>query len=207
MRNIYPSDIDREKFEKIRHLNPNHIFTIGYSDGKRTLLEAACMKNSSSLIWTLKKAGVDIEKTGGGKCHILHTIATIGLSSFINVARMLVANGADVNAQDDQGNTPLHLAAANGNIEMAEYLAKKIKDINIKDNAGRTSLHLAVSNGHKGLVEKLMNMGLNPSVKNNDGKTAMYYASSEDIKNILQPKAKLEKAEIESTQQEQGKSL
>jgi ankyrin repeat protein len=38
------------------------------------------------------------------------------------VAELLLANKAEVNAKDNRGNTPLHLAAAKGHKDVAELL-------------------------------------------------------------------------------------
>ena len=39
-----------------------------------------------------------------------------------DVAELLLAHGAEVNAEDNDGFTPLHVATANGHKEMAELL-------------------------------------------------------------------------------------
>ena len=51
----------------------------------------------------------------------------------------------DVNARDDNGWNPLHLAAENGHKEIAELLIAKGADVNAKNKYGDTPLGLAIS--------------------------------------------------------------
>ncbi len=64
-------------------------------------------------------------------------------------------NGANVNIQDENGLSPMHLAASNGNIEMVNSLLKKGADINIKDNQDRSPMHFAALNGKTDMVQFL----------------------------------------------------
>lgn len=67
-------------------------------------------------------------------------LAALGLD--LEIAALLVAKGAVVNAQDDDGETPLHLAE---NSIMTEFLLKKGKaNPNIPNVDGICALHLAV---------------------------------------------------------------
>jgi ankyrin repeat protein len=67
-------------------------------------------------------------------------LAAIGLD--IEIAEVLVSRGAVVNAQDDDGETPLHLAE---NAKMTEFLIRKGKaNPNIPNVDGICALHLAV---------------------------------------------------------------
>jgi len=53
--------------------------------------------------------------------------------------------GADVNAKNDYGGTPLHQAAWGGHTEVAELLIAKGADVNAKNKPGRTPLDTAIN--------------------------------------------------------------
>ena len=58
---------------------------------------------------------------------------------------LLLSNGADVNARDKNGVTPLHIAVALGKDRAARALLQRKANANIRDNNGLTPLHLATS--------------------------------------------------------------
>ena len=74
----------------------------------------------------------------------LHDAAAYGHTE---VAELLLAKGADVNAKADGqgGATPLLAAAFNGWRDTAELLLAKGADINAKDLHGSTPLFMAVA--------------------------------------------------------------
>ena len=55
-------------------------------------------------------------------------------------ARMLLKQGAKVDARDQHGDTPLHWAAGHGYPEMVKLLISKGADVNARDRHGQTPL-------------------------------------------------------------------
>ena len=79
-------------------------------------------------------AGADVNaKEVGDKWTPLHNAAWGGHKE---IAELLIAKGADMNAKDDEGMTPLHPAAAAGHREIAELLIAKGVDVNAKVASG-----------------------------------------------------------------------
>lgn len=56
---------------------------------------------------------------------------------------LLVEYGADLDIQDNDGNTPLHLSCAYNHHRLVQVLLKAGANVNVKNNIGETALHLA----------------------------------------------------------------
>ncbi|HUU18847.1 MAG TPA: ankyrin repeat domain-containing protein [Sedimentisphaerales bacterium] len=78
--------------------------------------------------------------------------------------KSLIEDGADVNAENISGETPLHTAAATGHSEMAELLIAKGADVNAENRQGETPLKFAADKGHKEIVELLIENGADVSL-------------------------------------------
>ncbi len=95
----------------------------------------------------------------------LHRAAGSGRLSEV---RALLARGADVNARDYRGWTPLHLAARQGHAGMVELLLKHGADPDVQGGAEGPALHSAIFFGHPATVRKLIEGGANVNLWDTD---------------------------------------
>ena len=94
-----------------------------------------------------------------------------------------LACGADVNAKNDHGGTPLHYAAyRNDNSAVIEALLEAGADVNAKNDDGNTPLHWAGFNENAVVTEALLNADADVYAKNDDGKNASALYSGEQRK-------------------------
>lgn len=114
--------------------------------GGSTPLDAALSGNSNGDVWKLIVAKADPKKRDElGQTPLFGAVR----SGKIDIIRAVLERGADVNAQNASGDTPLHIAArgdANGNFNPA--LLKALLDAGAKPNTinarGDAPLHLAL---------------------------------------------------------------
>ncbi|CAL9779179.1 unnamed protein product [Musa acuminata subsp. burmannicoides] len=60
----------------------------------------------------------------------------------------ILSVGISPNSRDSQGRTALHMAAANGHLEIVEYLIQNGADLNALNSEKNSPLHWACLNGH-----------------------------------------------------------
>ena len=104
--------------------------------------------------------------------------------------KQLIADGADVNAKNRDGTTPLQTAAIRGHKEFLQLLIANGADVNAKNEDGMTPLHCAaigtslnyLSRGgrygvdHKEIAELLISAGADVNAQDNDGETPLDWA-------------------------------
>ncbi len=71
----------------------------------------------------------------------------------LDAVRRSVADGANVNATDKDGATPLHWAVDQGSKDIVEYLVEHGADATTEDISGMTPISIAVSGGHWEILE------------------------------------------------------
>lgn len=97
----------------------------------------------------------------------------------------LLAHGADVNIQDNDGDTALHGAAENGDYEIIEMLLDKGANPNARNKQGGTPLMWAAVFGNPEAARLLLNRGADPTMKDNDGITAAEWAVRNKRDNVM----------------------
>ena len=85
-------------------------------------------------------------------------IYVLDTGSTDNTVKLLLENGAEVNATDNIENfTPLMYAAAEGNVEVVKILLENDADISMVDKDGDDAETFARQNNHSEIVEILQN--------------------------------------------------
>ncbi len=106
-----------------------------------------------------------------------------------DVAELLIAKGADVNATDKDGKAPLHYAAnaVKGQKHVVEFLIAKGADVNARDKDGQTPLHRAANAvmGKKRTVELLIAKGADVNARDKDGQTPLSEAAESHHKDLV----------------------
>ncbi len=93
---------------------------------------------------------------------------------FLDMLKLLIANGADIHQKDFAGQTALHraaLAPKGETLELIKYLITQGADVNAKDREGNTPLFIAYAVKNDEVVNLLINSGADTTIKNNLGVT------------------------------------
>lgn len=93
------------------------------------------------------------------------------------VVKMLLKQGANINAKNKEGVTPLMTATSKGHKELVQYLLENGADCAIQAGNGSTALMFASSAGHVEIVEILIQNRCGIDLQKTDGFTALMLAS------------------------------
>lgn len=151
---------------------------IGQRNGAgRTALAEAARAGALGAVNTLLRQGADPNVYGTRSGFTpLHLAAK---NQHPAVVRALLAAGAEVDAHNQWGQTPLWLVAWQdwqGNTEIAHILVAHGADVDRADDKGHTPLHMAARAGHKPMVGYLLAQGADPNHLNDRGRGPLYQA-------------------------------
>ena len=154
--------------------------------------------------------GTDVNARKDGRT-CLHTAAWLGHTE---LAKLLIAGGAELDSVDDKGVfSPLHAAMAEDHFELVELLISEGADVNVSTPAKMTCLHVAVSVGVLGeighdyaknpelrakklnivrgapnvrIIELLIAAGANINARNREDATPLHLAAVNGIEEVCE---------------------
>lgn len=86
--------------------------------------------------------------------------------------KLLMDNGAEVDHADQDGKPPLHLAAFNGRVDVAEALLERRADPNVQDVRGNTAIQWCIlAGGSLKMLKKLLAHGAKADLANTEGES------------------------------------
>ncbi|KAL2839814.1 hypothetical protein BJY01DRAFT_250296 [Aspergillus pseudoustus] len=134
-----------------------------------TPLHIAAKNGRVDMIDLLIAHGADIlGRTAPGGAMPIHLAAAAG---FTGCVQYLLDRGGDglLEARDEQGQTPVIVAARQGNLSVIGVLLDKGASLTARDNEGWTAAHRAAWNGHEETMRLLVDRGADPEAETDSG--------------------------------------
>merc|ERR1711957_357277 len=99
----------------------------------------------------------------------------------VELMKRLIADGGDIKVLDEHGNTPLHIAAGDGDLPMVEVLLP-VTDLTTTNKLGYSALHVAIYWQNLDVALRLLESGAEVNAIDNDGELPIHFAvRNEDI--------------------------
>jgi ankyrin repeat protein len=166
-----------------------------------TILHLAAAGYRAEIVKLLLAAGADADRPGPHRWGRPLHYAADGFSNptrQVKTLKTLIAAGADVNAADKNGATPLHRAVRTRSRAAVECLLDAGADATTRNKPGSTPFHLAVQDtGHGGtgrdsaragqeaIVRLFLARGFKPTMRDAKGKTVLQWAKSDRVRELL----------------------
>jgi ankyrin repeat protein len=136
------------------------------------LCTAAYDGNSAAVLALLNK-GANVDYSADGRTALHYAI----FNGNLDITKILVLNGSDINRPADEGQTPLIMAVRNGRDEITDFLCQHGALIDSSDDNHRTALMFAIANGSFLLADLLLYYGANLYLKDFGGNDAFMLAT------------------------------
>jgi len=151
-------------------MNPSTEHAVGGANS--ALLRAAESGDSETAAEALR-AGADLEARDDRGRTALLLAAT---HDHVDLAHLLVAQGASPDALDDQHDTPWLVTGVTGSVAMLEALLPADPDLTIRNRYGGVSVIPASERGHVDYVRRVVRTGIEVNHVNDLGWTALLEA-------------------------------
>lgn len=178
-----------------------------YESGLETPLHEAARIGRDDMCALLLQNGFNVNTTAGidNKETPLHFLCFTAKEPHTCACKLLLDAGADVNAKNAEGNTPLLTLTINyindiyaytytifdNYAKIIELLLNAGADVNVQNNDGNTVLHIlssmlnSMNNNIEPLMMRLVDLGADPGIKNVVGQDVLSCVKSDRIRGAL----------------------
>ena len=148
-----------------------------------TALHFAASNGQVEIFNYLLENGADLYRSACGQT-TLHLAAKCGSSKICKLI-VEVHKGLDINNKDYNGNTPIHFAVEESQLETVKYLFDKGGDLNSDDDEEDTPLHAAARFGNTEVVEFILEKVVDKNPTNKNGDTPLNEAAKKGFLEIV----------------------
>ncbi|RLN71128.1 hypothetical protein BBJ28_00000197 [Nothophytophthora sp. Chile5] len=153
-----------------------HIFGFTPVSGKGSPLHGAAHNGQYGMIRYLLSSGADANLRNYKGRRPLHVVKQS--VDMVLIIERLIEAGAEIDATEKRGLTPLMFMCSRGSLEGSATLLALGADVHrVAWSNGFSALEFAAQGGHTELVELCLSKGANPNARTLDGNTSLHLAS------------------------------
>jgi ankyrin repeat protein len=104
----------------------------------------------------------------------------------VEIARLLLEAGADIDAGDSDNSTALGVAAMRKHGEMVTFLIEHGADVNRRDRKADCPLSFAVYGRDEAIIQQLLDAGADLYFRNPSGETLLHIASQRGVRSLVE---------------------
>ena len=159
---------------------PRYFAPAAGEGGMTELHRAACRGDFNAVVAAVQER-CDVNAPDHGGWTALHWLVDMGMveGERERILDALLAAGADLEARDLEGSTPLMVACRAGNPDLVRRLVDAGATVNAHNLEGRTALMEAASYGEPQTMRLLLARGAQRSARTRDGKAAVDFARAQ----------------------------
>jgi uncharacterized protein len=149
-------------------------------DGSKSALDFACLQGYLDMVRALLAAGAAVGGGAGTSIHMAVGDFSPAKSAQIRLqlVKLLLEHGADVDAPNRKGQTPLMLAACKGSLKLPRVYLAAGASVNAVCSQHRTALHYATDLCDLEMVKLLLEKGADATASNVYGELPLHGACS-----------------------------
>ena len=125
-------------------------------EANEALMDAVCKDNADKVIEALEN-GADVN------FHNRHGVRALHYTTTVEICKILIEHGADIEARESCGRTALHLAVNFGAVEVGRFLLEHGAKVDAVDMTDKTPLFTALEEGNYDFCKLLLKYGADPN--------------------------------------------